>query len=124
MSAPARACTWAVVGSSLLAFVSASAVENGTADGEWSTYGGDLANTKYAPLNQIDADNFDDLEIAWRFKTDALGPTPEYNLQATPLMVGGVIFIGVVIASLGSASLRKLYFPAVAPAAVGASAAD
>ncbi len=91
MSAPARACTWAVVGS-LLAFGSASAVENGTADGEWPTYGGDLANTKYAPLNQIDADNFDDLEIAWRFKTDALGPTPEYNLQATPLMVGGVIY--------------------------------
>ena len=91
MNAPARACTWAVVGS-LLAFGSASAVENGTVDGEWSTYGGDLANTKYAPLNQIDADNFDDLEIAWRFKTDALGPTPEYNLQATPLMVGGVIY--------------------------------
>ena len=40
------------------------------------------------------------------------------------MVVGGVIFIGVVIASLGSASLRKLYFPAVAPAAVGASAAD
>jgi len=91
MSAPARVCTWAVVGS-LLALGSASAVENGTVNGEWSTYGGDLANTKYAPLSQIDADNFDDLEIAWRFKTDALGPTPEYNLQATPLMVGGVIY--------------------------------
>ena len=91
MGAPVRACTWAVVGS-LLAFGSASAVESGTVDGEWSTYGGDLANTKYAPLSQIDADNFDDLEIAWRFKTDALGPTPEYNLQATPLMVGGVIY--------------------------------
>ncbi len=32
------------------------------------------------------------LEVAWRFKTDALGPRPEFNFQSTPLMVGGVIY--------------------------------
>jgi quinoprotein glucose dehydrogenase len=59
---------------------------------EWETYGGDLASTRYAPLDQINKDNFRDLEVAWRFKTDALGPRPEYNLQSTPLMVGGVLY--------------------------------
>jgi len=60
--------------------------------GEWRTYGGDLASTRYAALDQIDAGNFEDLEVAWRFKTDALGPRPEFNLQSTPLMVGGVVY--------------------------------
>jgi len=59
---------------------------------EWRTYGGDLASTRYAPLDQINKGNFKDLEVAWRFKTDALGPRPEYNLQSTPLMVGGVLY--------------------------------
>ena len=36
--------------------------------------------------------NFNKLEVAWRFKTDNLGPRPEFNLQATPLMVNGVVY--------------------------------
>jgi quinoprotein glucose dehydrogenase len=40
-----------------------------TATGEWPTYGGDLANTKYSPLAQIDAANFTSLQIAWRAKS-------------------------------------------------------
>jgi quinoprotein glucose dehydrogenase len=60
--------------------------------GEWRTYGADLASTRYSPLDQINASNFDKLEVAWRFKTDALGPRPEFNLQATPLMVGGRLY--------------------------------
>ena len=59
---------------------------------EWRTYGGDLASTRYSPLDQITPANFNKLEVAWRFKTDALGPRPEFNFQSTPLMVGGVLF--------------------------------
>jgi quinoprotein glucose dehydrogenase len=40
-----------------------------TARGEWPTYGGDLASSKYAPLDQIDAGNFARLRVAWRVKT-------------------------------------------------------
>ncbi len=61
--------------------------------GEWRTYGGDLASRRYSPLDQINAGNFGTLEVAWRFKTDSLGPRPEFNLQATPLMVGGRLFL-------------------------------
>ncbi|HVH28889.1 MAG TPA: pyrroloquinoline quinone-dependent dehydrogenase [Vicinamibacterales bacterium] len=62
------------------------------ASGEWPTYGGDLASTRYSPLDQINAENFSKLEVAWRFKTDSLGPRPEFNFQSTPLMVGGVLY--------------------------------
>jgi quinoprotein glucose dehydrogenase len=60
--------------------------------GEWTTYGGDLASTRYSPLDQINRDNFNKLEVAWRFKTDSLGPRPEFNFQSTPLMVDGVVY--------------------------------
>jgi quinoprotein glucose dehydrogenase len=66
--------------------------QSGAVGGEWTTYGGDLGHTRYAGLTQIDASNFSDLEVAWRFKTDNLGPRPEFNLQSTPLMVGGTLY--------------------------------
>ncbi len=66
--------------------------QTGAPGGEWPTYGGDLGHTRYAALDQIDAGNFDELEIAWRFKTDNLGPVPEYAFQSTPLMVNGVVY--------------------------------
>jgi quinoprotein glucose dehydrogenase len=63
-----------------------------TKPGEWTTYGGDLASTRYSPLDQITKDNFGKLEIAWRLKTESLGPRAEFNFQATPLMVDGVVY--------------------------------
>jgi quinoprotein glucose dehydrogenase len=60
--------------------------------GEWTTYGGDLTSTRYSPLDQINKDNFNRLEVAWRFKTDSLGPRPEFNFQSTPLMVDGIVY--------------------------------
>ncbi|MDP6652872.1 MAG: PQQ-binding-like beta-propeller repeat protein [Gammaproteobacteria bacterium] len=66
--------------------------QQGAPDGEWPSYGGDLGHTRYSALEQIDATNFSELNIAWRFKTDNLGPSPEYRFQATPLMVDGKIY--------------------------------
>jgi quinoprotein glucose dehydrogenase len=62
------------------------------AGAEWTTYGGTLASTRYSPLDQITKENFGKLEIAWRFKTDAMGPRPEFNYQVTPLMVDGIVY--------------------------------
>jgi quinoprotein glucose dehydrogenase len=64
-------------------------------DTEWPTYGGNLASQRYAPLDQINASNFNDLEVAWRFKPDAFGPRPEFNLQSTPLVAKGVMYTTV-----------------------------
>src|SRR6476661_10446103 len=66
--------------------------QSGTANGEWRSYGGDLGHTRYAPLAQIDASNFSTLEVAWRFKTDNLGPRPEFKLEGTPLAINGVLY--------------------------------
>src|SRR4051812_27381354 len=60
--------------------------------GEWTTYGADLANTRYSPLDQIDKDNFRKLQIAWRLNTNNLGPPTERLYSATPLIVNGVLY--------------------------------
>ncbi len=63
-----------------------------TKNGEWPSYTGDIRGSRYSPLDQITAKNFNDLEVAWRFKTDSLGTRPEYKLEGTPLMVKGVLY--------------------------------
>jgi len=76
----------------LLSVVFPIAAQYGASNGEWRTYGGDLGNTHYSPLDQINAGTFNQLQVAWRFKTDNLGPRPETNLEGTPLMINGVIY--------------------------------
>ena len=89
--------TWKVA-CSTVAFMAVGAVigltgqEQGTANGEWPTYGGNLSNDRYSPLDQITAENFNEMEVAWQFSTDSFGPTPETRLQSTPLMVNGVLY--------------------------------
>ena len=61
-------------------------------DTEWYSYTADLAGTRYRPLDQINASNFNKLEVAWRLKTDSLGNRPEYKLEGTPLMVNRVLY--------------------------------
>ncbi len=66
--------------------------QTGARNGEWPTYGGDLGHTRYSPLDQITAANFNNLEVAWRFKTDSFGPRPEFQFESTPLMIKGVLY--------------------------------
>ena len=61
-------------------------------DTEWASYSADIRGSRYRPLDQVNASNFNKLEVAWRFKTDSLGPFPEFKLEGTPLMVNGVIY--------------------------------
>src|SRR5579864_7449942 len=80
------------LGVSLICACLPAFAQSGAKGGEWRSYAGDLGSTRYAALDQINAGNFSKLEVAWRFKTDSLGPHPEYQFEATPLMVHGVIF--------------------------------
>jgi len=64
----------------------------GATNVEWRAYGGDLRHQHYSPLAQIDAGNFNSLEVAWRFKTDSLGPRPEFKLEGTPLEINGILY--------------------------------
>jgi quinoprotein glucose dehydrogenase len=72
--------------------VASLAAQYGTTNGEWRAYAGDPGSTKYSPLDQINKENAGNLRIAWRFKTDNLGPRPDYNMQVTPLVVNGVMY--------------------------------
>jgi quinoprotein glucose dehydrogenase len=63
-----------------------------TKNGDWPAYTGDIRGTRYSPLDQINASNFNKLEVAWRFKTDNLGTRPEFKLEGTPLVVKGVMY--------------------------------
>jgi quinoprotein glucose dehydrogenase len=58
----------------------------------WPTYGGDLASRRYSDASEITKDNFSKLEIAWRLKTDFLGPRPDPLYSATPLFVDRVLY--------------------------------
>src|SRR5882724_7811402 len=93
MIRPSRFVTRITPVTCLLAFLAIpAAAPTGAKNGEWRTYGGDLGSTRYSPLDQINAQNFNKLEVAWRFKTDSLGPRPEYQFESTPLMVHGVLY--------------------------------
>jgi quinoprotein glucose dehydrogenase len=59
---------------------------------DWATYGGNLASHRYSPLDQIDKDNFKNLQIAWRLKTAFPGSAPDNLYSATPLYVNGVLY--------------------------------
>jgi quinoprotein glucose dehydrogenase len=72
-----------------------SASPHSTKNGEWIYWAGDLKGTRYSPLDQVNAGNFNKLEVAWRFKTDTFGTRPEYKLEGTPLMINGVIYTTV-----------------------------
>jgi quinoprotein glucose dehydrogenase len=76
----------------LLANSGIAQTTDSAAEPQWPTYGGNLASHRYSPLDQINADNFKDLEIAWRLRTDFLGPRPDTLYSATPLYVDGVLY--------------------------------
>jgi quinoprotein glucose dehydrogenase len=59
---------------------------------DWTHYANDLASTRYSPLEQINASNFNQLELAWRFSTNSLGPRLDADYQSTPLVVKGRIY--------------------------------
>src|SRR5437762_2841049 len=63
-----------------------------TKNGDWVAYTADIHGTRYSPLDQINATNFNQLEVAWRFKTDNLGTRPEFKLEGTPLAIKGVLY--------------------------------
>jgi quinoprotein glucose dehydrogenase len=76
----------------LLAISTAISGQDRSAVGDWRHYTADIKGSKYSPLDQINAGNFSKLEVAWRFKTDMLGPRPEFKLEGTPLAINGVLY--------------------------------
>ena len=68
------------------------AIVRGNVPGEWRYWGADAWSTRDSPLDQINASNFNKLELAWHFKTDAMGSHPEYKLEGTPIEINGMLY--------------------------------
>jgi len=64
-----------------------SGQERDDRSGEWRYIGADAAHTRYSPLAQINADNFEDLEVAWIWRGDNYGPRPLAVSRSTPLYI-------------------------------------
>jgi len=63
--------------------------------GDWPDYHGGKFSQRYSPLDQINADNVADLEIAWRFNTANFGPSTDFNNPSTPLEIDGVLYANI-----------------------------
>ena len=111
----AAAITW-LLGTALS--VVPAAAQRGAADGQWASYGGDDGSTKYAPLDQIDADNVGQLEVAWQWAS-ADNPILAQNrdirsqgFKGTPLMVDGVLYVRTslsIVAAIDAATGEQLW---------------
>jgi quinoprotein glucose dehydrogenase len=98
----------AVVGSAALVLSSTIGAQRAAREGEWRNYAGDVYQTKYSPVSQINKDNVKDLRVAWRSVTadrslqlaDPLLRTARN--EETPLMVNGTLYtatgLGLVVA--------------------------
>ena len=64
----------------------------GTENGEWRYLGGDAGHTRYSPLDQINAGNFEDLEVEWIWRSDNFGPNVDYFSRSTPIYVDGMLY--------------------------------
>jgi len=65
-------------------------LQRGNAFGEWRHWGADQWSTRYSPLDQINASNFDSLQVAWEWKAGAFGKDEYY--RTTPLYANGRLF--------------------------------
>ncbi len=63
-----------------------------TIEADWRQHRGDLGSANYSSLEQINADNVNQMKIAWRWKSDNFGPSPEYYFKVTPLMANGILY--------------------------------
>ena len=66
--------------------------QTGALDGEWRFYGGDGGHTQYTGLDQIDRGNVTELQVAWRWKAENSAAGPFFNFEATPIMIGGILY--------------------------------
>ena len=59
---------------------------------DWRVAGGDPGNTRSSPLDQINTTNVAQLRVAWVYHTGDLPPDGHGEIQATPIVVDGVLY--------------------------------
>jgi quinoprotein glucose dehydrogenase len=101
----------------LAALITAAACANGAApNADWSVTGGDPGNSRYSALDQIDRDNVGRLRVAWTYHTGDVRPGVHSEIQATPIVVDGVLYtttpsLAVIALRADSGTLRWRFDP-------------
>ena len=78
----------ALFGLALNAGAVAAPVAATAQDVDWPEHGLDAAETRFSPLDQINADNVDRLGVAWSWEIPKTGA----RIETTPLVVDGVLY--------------------------------
>ena len=97
MSTPRGLISSFLVGAGSLTLATAASGQSGTSvyEGDWPEYHGDHFAQRYSPLDQINAENVGDLEIAWQFSTQNFGPSTDFNNPSTPIEINGVLYANI-----------------------------
>ena len=64
-------------------------------EGDWPSWAASGSAQRYSPLDQINADNVGDLEVAWTFSTAGFGPSADFVNPSTPLEIDGVLYANI-----------------------------
>jgi quinoprotein glucose dehydrogenase len=122
-----RACIAAALAALALGLVAPAATVAGrtpagsaatAANGDWRVYGGDLFGSRYSPLDQVNAENFRRLRVAWKWwspDNDLMKSRPDLRPgphEATPIMVDGVLYTSTnlsQVAAIDAATGKTLW---------------
>ncbi|PNU06602.1 dehydrogenase [Novosphingobium guangzhouense] len=63
-----------------------------TATNDWTGYGRTTSGSRFAPFQQINADNVKNLKVAWTYRTGDLA-IDSAEFQMTPLKVGNTVYV-------------------------------
>jgi quinoprotein glucose dehydrogenase len=92
----------------LLLSPSIAFAQYGAPNGEWPNFGGDGGNTKYSSLDQINRDNFQDLEVAFRWESISEKVTKTNQkvrpggFRAIPIMIDGLVYVSTAIGQVAA----------------------
>ncbi len=92
----------------ILCVANQAPAQQGVLDGEWRSFGGDPGNTKYSPLDQINRDNFQDLEVAFRWASISTKVTKDNpkiragQFKAVPIMIDGVLYVSTALSQVAA----------------------
>ena len=97
MSTTIKALSLAIATMLVLMTSPISLSQQGTSvyEGDWPSWAGSSNASRYSPLDQITAENVENLEIAWRWSTQGFGPGTDFVNPSTPLEIDGVLYANV-----------------------------
>jgi len=95
--------------------------------GEWHSQARDYANTRYSPLDEINAGNVKQLRIAWSFSDGV-----NYGHEGAPLVVGATMYVVAPFPNVAyaldlskpGAPIKWTYAPDPSPLAIGKACCD